>query len=398
MRVELMSNTRALLAVLALVLSPLGGRAQDTPDSVQQLYEQAKSDEQAHQLDMAVEKYLQIISISPTLTAAYNNLGRLYFQQGEYAKSVQVLEKACKLDPRLPAPHALLGFSYFQMGNFEGARRELEISSRLDPANAQVKLFLARSLVQLGDLSSAVKILDALQQKDPNNIEVLYTLGFVYSDLAELTLQQMQKADPTSYLVELVLGKAAEAKQVYTDAATHYKNAIDKSPDNWELYYRYGHVLYASGELPDALKAFQQSLSLNPFAAGPAWEAARILVSEKPGEAYELVNRSLNESPDMPDLPEALSIRGRALLALHRSKEAIEDLKKACNLDQNDASCHFSLAQAYRQAGLNEESKREFASYERLQQEAHQANEQQAKKHVESTGQSPKEEPAPQPQ
>ncbi len=365
MILEMISVKRAgPFAVLALVMFPFSARAQGAPQSVQQLYAEARSEEQAHHLDVAVEKYLQIISISPNLVAAYNNLGRLYFQQGEYAKAIQSLEKACKLDPHLAVPHALLGFSYFQISDFEAAHRELETSRRLDPTNPQVDLFLARSLVQLGNLNGALSILAPLQQKDPNNAEVLYTLGFVYSDLAEATFHQMQTADPASYLVELVLGKAAEAKQVYSEAATHYKLAIDKSPGNWELYYRYGHALYAAGELPDALTAFRQALSLNPSASGPAWEAARVLVSDKPDEAYQLVSQALAESPDMPDLSEALSIRGRALVALNRPKEAVEDLKRACAIDPNDASYHVPQAKPYRQLALIDAAHREYAIYQ----------------------------------
>jgi len=383
--------------MLALGMSPFIAGAQRPAESVQQLYAEAKSEEQAHHLDLAVEKYQQIISISPDLVAAYNNLGRLYFQQSEYTKAIQSLKKACELDPHLAVPHALLGFSYFQVGDFEAARRELETSHRLDPTNPQVELFLARSLVQLGNLNGALSVLAPLQQKDPNNAEVLYTLGFVYSDLAEATFRQMQTADPASYLVELVLGKAAEAKQVYSEAATHYKLAIDKSPGNWELYYRYGHALYAEGELPGALDAFQKALSLNPSASGPAWEAARILVSDKPDEAYQLVSKALTESPDMPDLSEVLAIRGRALVSLNRPKEAVEDLKKACAMDPSDASYHVPLAKAYRQMGQMEEAKREYAIYDHLQKEAHERSEQQAEKHLDSADQQPKEDSAPQP-
>ncbi len=384
--------------VFALLIVPSCGRPQEVPESVQRLYAEAKSDEQAQHLDLAVQKYLQIVSISPNLAAAYNNLGRLYYQQGEYGKAIESLEKACKLDPHVAAPHSLLGFSFFQTGNFEGARHELKLSQALDPQNAQVKLFLARSMVELGDLTGALSVLEPLRQKSPNDVEVLYTLGFVYSDLAESTFHQMQAADPSSYLVELVLGKAAEAKQVYADAATHYKNAIDKDPGNWELYYRYGHALYAAGQLPDALAAFQQSLSLNPFAYGPAWEAARILVSEKPQEAYELVNRALKENPDMRDLSEALVIRGRALVSLNRPKEAVEDLKKACAIDPNDETCHVHLAQAYRKMGLTEEAKQEYSIYERMQREAHERSEEQAQKHLGAVDQHPQDERQPQPQ
>ena len=272
------------------------------------------------------------------------------------------------------------------------------MAQKLDPSNAQVKLFLARSLVELGDSKGALKLLEPLEQEDPRNAEVLYTLGFVYSALAEVTFHQIKSADPTSYLLELLLGKADEAKLSYVDAARHYKNAIEKAPDNWELYYRYGHALYAASQLPDALTAFRHALSLNPFASGPAWEAARILVTENPREAYELVTRAIEEKPDMLDMSEALVIRGRASLSLNRPKEAVEDLKKACALDPHDDTCHVHLARAYRQMGVTEEAKQEYAIYERMQNEAHERSEEQTQRHLQPSGPRSKNEPQLQPQ
>jgi tetratricopeptide (TPR) repeat protein len=381
-----------LFAFLFLIIC---AKSQQVSEPVQRLYAEAKSEEQANHLDAAIQKYLEILALSPNLAAAYNNVGRLYYQQAEYDKAIGSLEKACKLEPSLAAPHALLGFSFFQTSDFETARKELEISEKLDARNTQVKLFLARSLMELGEIKGAATLLQSLQQEDPNNPEVLYTLGFVYSDLAESTFRRIQEVDPTSYLVELLLGKAAEAKQVYVDAAEHYKNAIAKAPDVWELYFRYGHSLYMANQVPEALEAYRHALKLNPYAYDAQWEAARILVSDKPEEAYALASSALKGRPGSQ---EVLVIRGQALLSLNRPKEAVEDLKKASALDPENESCHVQLGRAYRQLGLTEEAKAEYATVERLQQAEHERAEEKLRNHLESSEHNSKEMPPPQSQ
>ena len=127
----------------------------------------------------------------------------------------------------------------FQLDDFAGARQEFKTASQLDPSDLNVKLFLARSLVELQDLNGAVEILNKLQREDPKNTEALYTLGGVYSILAYRTLSQIQTADPNSYLIEVLLGRFSETKQIYPDAADHYKRAIERAPDVPDLYYRY---------------------------------------------------------------------------------------------------------------------------------------------------------------
>src|SRR5207302_8323807 len=164
------------------------------------------------------------------LVPAYNNLGQLYYLQGELDSAISVLKQACALAPRLATPRALLGFALFGKGDFERARKELKTASELNPKDVNVRLFLGRSLIQLQDLNGALAVLQELQKDNPNDPEMLYSLGSVYSGLAETTVGQIQKVAPDSYLIEVLLGQYSEIKQVYADAAEHYKRAVQKAP------------------------------------------------------------------------------------------------------------------------------------------------------------------------
>jgi len=347
--------------------------SQETTGRTQQLYEEAKAEEKSGHKDEAIRKYQEIIKIDPTLVFAHNNLGWLYYQQGRLEEAVKSLAKAVELDPKLQPPHALLGFVLFQLNDFDGARRELKVASQLDPSDHNVNLFLARSLVELKDLKGALEILNKLQEEDPQNTEVLYTLGGVHSVLAYNTLSQIKTIDPNSYLIEVLLGRFSETKQIYLDAAQHYKRAIELAPDVTDLYYRYAHALWAGGDSEHALNEYRRALDRNPYDYRSVWESARIVVSDNPQEALRLATRALELKPDSA---EALSIRGRALLSLQRPSEAIEDLKKAVSLEPQDAATHFQLARAYRIAGLTKEAENENAVFERLEIEARTAKEQ----------------------
>jgi tetratricopeptide (TPR) repeat protein len=358
------------LIVLMLLASATRSISQETSAQVQQLYEQAKVDEKSGRPDEAIRKYEQIIKLDPKLAAAYNNLGRLYYQQGRLDDAVKPLRQASQLEPKLEPPRALLGFVLFQRQDFEGARRELRIASQLNPSDRSVRLFLARTLVELKDFDGALEILSKLLRDDPNNTEALYTLGGVYSSLAEITIGKIQTVDPNSYLLELLLGKVAEIKQVYPDAAEHYKRAIERAPDVPDLYYRYAHALWAAGNSETALAAYKRALEQNPYDYRAEWETARILLADNPEEALRLTSRALELKPDIAD---ALTVRGRALVALQKPQEAIADFRKAISINPDDPSTHFQLARAYRLAGLTQEAQSENAIYERLDKEAHAA-------------------------
>ncbi|HEX4487851.1 MAG TPA: tetratricopeptide repeat protein [Terriglobales bacterium] len=364
---------KRLIAGLAAVFLTAVAFSQEVSGRIQALYAQAQAQEKSGQVEQSITSYLEIVKFDPKLAAAQNNLGRLYYQQGRLEEASKALRRACELDPKLAPPRALLGFALFQMGDFEGARRELKIAVQLNPKDANARLFLARSLVELKDLKGALKILEQLQQEDPKNTEALFTLGNLYSSLAEKTIGSIQTVDPSSYLIEVLLGSYSEVKQVYKDAAEHYKRAIERAPDVPDLYYRYAHALWTLGDAQNAVAQYKKALEMNPYDYRAAWEEARAVLADNPEEAVRLATQALKLKPD---LAEAMTIRGRALLALQKPEDAVKDLKSAIALNAADPTSHFQLARAYRQLGLTQEAQSENAAYERLDQAARAAKEQ----------------------
>jgi tetratricopeptide (TPR) repeat protein len=360
-------KTGMLLAVMLLTIAP-GSPSQDLGPRIRQLDAEARAEERQGHPQAAIQKYQEILKLDPKLPVIYNNIGRLYFEQGQFQEALDPLKRAAELDPRLEAPRALMGFCFYQMSNFTDARREFQAALKLSPGDGAAKLYLARSLMELQDVKGAIKLLEQLQQEDPKNVEVLFSLGWAYSGLAVSTLDAIAKIDPNSYLTEFLQGKYAETKQAYPEAAEHYKKAVEKSPNQPELHYCYAHALYGSGEFPQALQEYRHVLEMNPYDYRASWEAARIVLPDDPQEAFRLANRALELKPGTYG---ALTIRGRALLALGKPSEAVEDFKQAAAMNPEDAAIHFQLARAYAKLGMTQEAQAETAIYDRIQNEAH---------------------------
>lgn len=364
-----MSSQSGLAIFLGLALAATAqSRAQRPDTDIAALDAEARTEESQGHLDAAIQKYQTIARSNPRIPAVYNNIGRLLYQEGRFRDAIAPLKRASELDPKLEPPHAQLGFCYFQLGDFESSKREFQAALDLSPDDGVAKLFLARSDLETQDLKSAVKLLEQLNEAEPNNAEVLFSLGWAYSDLAVSTLGAIQKADPNSYLIDVLQGKYAEVKQAYAEAAEHYKRAIAKSPNQPDLVYDYAHALWASGDFPGALKEYRHVLELNPGDYRASWEAARVAILDDPAEALRLANQSLEIRPDTA---EALTIRGRALLALGKPSQAIDDLKRAAALDQNNSANYLQLARAYRQLGKTDDAQAATAEYERLQRAQH---------------------------
>jgi tetratricopeptide (TPR) repeat protein len=363
-------GTTAALALLAWAAAARPQDANQRNQQIRRLDQKARSEEQQGHPDVAIQKYKEIVALDPASPAAYNNLGRLYYEQGRFQEAIAPLKRAAELGPKLEAPRAQLGFCFFQMADFASARQEFQSALKLDPTDSLAKLFLARSLFELNDAKGALKLLEPLRQEDPNNVEVLFSLGWVYAALAVSNLEAIQKADPGSYLIDVLQGKYAEARQAFPEAAERYKRALAKSPRQPDLCYDYAHALWASGDFAGSLEAYRRALELNPSDYRASWEAARVALLSDPQEALRLANRALELKPEIAG---ALTVRGRARLALGKPAEAVEDFKKASALEPSNSANYFQLARAYGQLGKTVEANAASAAYDRLERQAHAA-------------------------
>ena len=120
MAMRFRTNLVAILLLYACASLP-SARAQDdevTPE-VQQLYAQAQVAQKSGDDTTAIQKYRAMIRLAPHLAAAYNNLGRLYFNQHDFANAAETLAKGLKLNPDMPTASAMLGMSYLETGQIE---------------------------------------------------------------------------------------------------------------------------------------------------------------------------------------------------------------------------------------------------------------------------------------
>ena len=153
------------LVLVALILTPAYGNGQSADPKVLELYSEAKAAQVAGDRATAVAKYESILKLQPHLAAAYNNLGLLFFQQREYKKAADVLEKGLKIDPKMPSAEALLGMSLYEMNSYAEARPHLETALRQKPTDSNVELILAKDFSNLNEFGEAVRHLRQLADR-----------------------------------------------------------------------------------------------------------------------------------------------------------------------------------------------------------------------------------------
>lgn len=107
----------------------------------------------------AIEEYLAVIHLNPSLGEAYRELGAVYIDKHEWHKAEQTLRKGVELKFQDHLSWYWLGRSLLAQERFYQASEALMTASQLDPNNPEVHSDLGLTLMAQGDIEKARKVL-----------------------------------------------------------------------------------------------------------------------------------------------------------------------------------------------------------------------------------------------
>lgn len=370
---------RAVFVLLAFGSGFVAAQSGQVGDDsrVQTLYRAAKTAQGRGQMAEAIHDYEEIVRIDPTLGAAYNNLGALYFQTKNYTKAAAVLETGLKVDPAMASATALLGISLYHAGDYEKARAPLQSSVQANPEDENARLFLAKDLTKLGDAAAAAKELDTLSEQDPSNQEVWYLLARIYMQLSEKALAKMNAIDPNSVLAHQLSGEVMESMNNFDGAVVEFKKAVDLAPQMPGSHYKLGNAYWNLSQWDSAAEQFRSELALDAGNCMAEWELGSTILQQN-GSAAEALKQEDNAIAHCPKLADARVDRARALVKLDRGAEAVTDLEQAEKANPGDSTIHFLLSRVYRSLGRPQDSQREMQIYSKLDENAREATAERA--------------------
>jgi tetratricopeptide (TPR) repeat protein len=370
-------STRALLSSI-LVLGSLcpavryavgqDGNDEVTPE-VQRLYSEAKDAQEQGNPDLAISKYRDILRLAPHLAAAYNNLGRLYFNQHAYPDAAEVLEKGLAVDPHMSTALAMLGISDFKLGKNEEAKAALRKALKANPSDDLAEITLARVQITLEEFDDAVQRLKSYLARNPKDQDALYLLGKIYLRLSEEALGKINTIDPNSVTAHEVAGEIDESMHNYDGALGEYKKAVDLAPREPGTHFHLGNDFWLLGKWQSAETEFEAELQNDPENCTAQWKLANSMLAENqpPDDVLPHLNKAIERCPT---LMQARVDRANAMIKLGKPADALSDLILAEKDSPNEPSIHFLLSRAYKALDKPTEAREEIETYGRLQREA----------------------------
>jgi predicted Zn-dependent protease len=316
----------------------------------------------------AARLYKQALAIRPEWAEGWLYMGGALYQLNRYAESTDALRKGVELAPGVGTGWALLGLSESQLEDQDQALADIRKGEDLGlGANTgfetAVRVRAAQLLIRSSAFDQALAQLQALSSHHDNPPAVEEAMGLCVLALPE----DMTQLSPQKRAVADLAGKAAWAfaSQRPDDAASGYRQLLDRYPSEPGVHYAYGLYLMET-DLATALAEFQKEVQSNP----KHWPALLAMASLQirqgtPEQAIESLHAALKMVPANYRWLCHTEL-GRANLSANNVDGAIAELENAIRQMPANPNVHFFLADAYRRAGRKADSEKERAEFEKI--------------------------------
>lgn len=193
-------------------------------------------------VDLAKQHIHQALRINPNYAEGYNNLGRIYYKEGDFKQAIFYLQKAIRLEPKLIQAHYNLAHSFSQLNQFDRAtwhyQEVLRLSEKEGVLQSQAGAHLNLGLIFFG--SDYEKVIVHLTQALELDSSLFNESTYLY--FAE---------------AYLAIGDALSAKKIYETALKIY-------PDSHTLVHNLAILYLNENNKAKALMNFKHALAQSP--------------------------------------------------------------------------------------------------------------------------------------
>jgi tetratricopeptide (TPR) repeat protein len=273
-------------------------------------------------------------------------LVKLYQAEGEFGKSLPVLERFVVLAPGDLDGQRLLGINRFHAGHPREALAPLRLAAQGNPKDDEASFYLGLCYLALDRDDEANKAFDRLAAGVPENIDELYWLVKGYSRISSAMLSRLAGSGGESYRMHQVRGEYFDLDNNPDQAIKEYEKAVQLRPDLSSLHYVLGNAYWKRSHPDDAAAEFRRSIELDPRHFMAHYQLGMVLLEQnKPADALKEFRAALNEQPGLVNGYLGL---GKSLFQQGEYAAAVPILQRYVGLAPEDPTPHYLLQQVFR--------------------------------------------------
>jgi tetratricopeptide (TPR) repeat protein len=361
----------AILLALSLMYTmvALGQTIQaESNPKLDDLLGQARKDEQEQKYAGAERVYAQALAMAPEDPEVLKRAGVLYQTELKFNQSIDLLQRALKLNPGYPDVEFFLGASYLGLNDLPRAVEAFHSELENPHPHPRCRYYLGVALESSGRMEEALAEFDRAVSENPKDADSLYELALIHKNASLKAIDQLREIDPDSFQIHRLMGEIYADDERYGKAVKEYQAALEKRPDDAGLHYAIGIAYWAQHQMDPAQQEFSNALRQDPNNPLIKLYLADIAVKQQRFDDAQPYLRAAEAA--LPGMSRVHVLLGRCYRAAKDLARAETEFERAAQLDPSDPRPHYLLAETYRELGKPRESARELAEFEALSEAA----------------------------
>ncbi|GAB3017708.1 hypothetical protein GCM10027051_23250 [Niabella terrae] len=197
----------------------------------------------------------------------------------------------------------------------------------------------ARKFMQSNDVNNAILVLNKAREADSGNVDVQKDLALAYYYNRDFDkgvsiirpLMESPDADPSVYQIA---GNLYQAKEMYKEAETIYKDAIKTFPTSGPLYNDYGELLLGLKNPKAAIETWEKGMQLAPSFGGNYYNASIYYFKQPNDKIWAIIYGEIYANMESLN-PRSNNIKKMVLDAYKQKLFLSGDLNQAAEKEKN---------------------------------------------------------------
>jgi tetratricopeptide (TPR) repeat protein len=343
--------------------------------SFEELVGRAEAARKARAFQQAISYYQRALELRPESDEAWSGVGSVYYAAGDYSQAIPALKNSVGINRKRVEAWFFLGLSEFDAKDYQNSyihlERARELGYRGDPEMMALAITRLAELHNLnGDFFGAIDLLvpEARQNRLTGEMKLVLGMAMLRFPL----LPDQAAASDQALLRDAGKTAALLYANKYDDTFRAFEQMLKKYPNIPFLHYAYAAALEMFSQHEEARAQLREEIRVNPRSALSYVRLASIdLKTNHPVQAVDDAKRAVDLDPQSAGGHEFL---GRALLELGKIDAAVTELETASRLAPNYPEVHFNLARAYTKAKKPAQAAEERILFSELNADTHREN------------------------
>jgi tetratricopeptide (TPR) repeat protein len=328
---------------------------------------QALALEQQGKFPEAEMAWAKVVKLEPRNARAYAHLALIEAHQEHYPEAIAHYRKAQTLDAAIPQLNLNLGLALFKSGNFPDAAAafESELHKHPNPSDAQ-RLTILTGMSHYGarEYGAAIPYLKQAAVTDQQNLPLRMALAHCYIwtrqwNDAMGVYKEILTINPDSAEADMIAGEALDGEGDSEGAMQQFRAALKANPKEPNAHFVLAYLLWSQKQFDGAISEFQAELANDPDNNQAMVYLGDIYV--RLGQ-FATAKDILEKAAKYPTTDPLIHLdMGIMYMETDDQNNAIQELKKAIEMEPDSVNAHFRLAKLYLSMGKKDESKAEFA-------------------------------------